>query len=391
MWKTNKHIFFHKFIKPILRPFFFSKNNFKAKYYSLPKSNRPYIILSNHQTTDDPFLLIGSFKDIVYPVTSKDFIPIKYRKLIQKYTGPIYKAKTLKDLGAVKDILQVLREGNNVLLYPEENRTFSGELCYISDSTIKLIIKTKANICFYNFHGGFGYDPRYSTSKRKGKFYGEIRKIIPFEEIEKMSFDQIKQNVIENLTVIEAPSKNLYKSKKRAEKLERALYRCPICGSINTLESKGNNIICHNCSLEVHYTENLTFTSRNPNFKHITVADWFKEQENFIKNYEIKKDEIIFQEDNIKLEQLFFDNEVLITSGHLSMSDSYIQVDNQRLSFDQVKEMTVSGKQTLIVYIGGDSYRISSSKVGFNPIKYMQMYYHITNVKLGFKDEFLGI
>ena len=93
----------------------------------------------------------------------------------------------------------------------------------------------------------------------------------------------------------------------------------------------------------------------------------------------------------ILVEQLFFDNEVLITSGHLSMSDSYIQVDNQRLSFDQVKEMTVSGKQTLIVYIGGDSYRISSSKVGFNPIKYMQMYYHITNVKLGFKDEFLGI
>ena len=391
MWKTNKHIFFHKFIKPILRPFFFSKNNFKSKIYKLPTSNRPYLILSNHQTTDDPCLLIGSFKDIIYPVTSKDFIPIKLRKLIHEYTGPIYKAKTLKDLGAVKEILQVLREGNNVLIYPEGNRTFSGELCYISDSTIKLIIKTKANICFYNFNGGYGYDPRYSTSKRKGKFNGEIRTIIPYEEIEKMSFEEIKKCVTENLSVIEAPTNNLYKSNNRAEKLERALYRCPICNSINTLESKGNTIICHKCSLEVQYNANLTFSSTNPNFKHITVADWFKEQEDFIRNYEIKKDEIIFEEGNVKLEQLFFDHEVLITNGNLSMNDAYIQVNDYRLNFNEVKEMTVSGKQTLIVYLGNDSYRISSTKVGFNPIKYMQMYYHITNTKLGFKDEFLGI
>ena len=122
-----------------------------------------------------------------------------------------------------------------------------------------------------------------------------------------------------------------------------------------------------------------------------TLASTFKEQEDFIRNYEIKKDEIIFEEGNVKLEQLFFDHEVLITNGNLSMSDAYIQVNDYRLNFNEVKEMTVSGKQTLIVYLGNDSYRISSTKVGFNTIKYMQMYYHITNTKLGFKDEFLGI
>ena len=53
--------------------------------------------------------------------------------------------------------------------------------------------------------------------------------------------------------------------------------------------------------------------------------------------------------------------------------------------------MTVSGKQTLIIYIGSDSYRIASPTIGFNPIKYMQKYYHITNINLGFEDKFLGI
>lgn len=391
MWQTKKHIFFHRFIKPILRPFFFSKNNFKSKIYKLEKSNHPYIILSNHQTTDDPFLLIGSFKDIIYPVTSKDFVPIKIRKLIQEYTGPIYKAKTLKDLGAVKEMLQVLKEGNNLMLYPEGNRTFSGNLCYINDSTIKLILKTKANLCFYNFHGGYGYDPRYSTSKRKGKFYGEIRKILPYEEIQNMSFDELKNCVIENLTVVEAPTNYKYISSHRAEKLERALYRCPICGKINTLESSGNIIRCTHCNLEVTYNENLTFSSHNKNFKHLTVGDWFKEQEEYIKNYQFIENEIIFEEENGKLEQLFFDHEVFITSGHISISDKSIKINDVEFNFDEVKEMTVSGKQTLIIYVGNNSYRVSSSKIGFNPIKYMQMYYHITNTKFGIKDEFLGI
>lgn len=391
MWQTKHHKFFHIFVKPVIRPFIYIKNNFRSKYYRLPKSDRPYILIANHQTTDDPFLLIASLKDIVYPVTSKDFVPIKYRKAAQKLIGPVYKAKTLKDIGAVKYMLSVLREGNNLMLYPEGNRTFSGNLCYINDSTIKLIIKSKANLAIYNFHGGYGYDPRYSTSKRKGPFYGKMKKIISYKELEKMSFEEIKNLVIENLTVQEAPSKERYKSSSRAEALERCLYRCPICGEIGTLSSKGNFITCSKCNLEVEYLDNLTFKSSNPNFHHLTVGDWFKEQEEYIKAYQVKENEVIFKDDNCTLEKLFFDHEDFITKGKLEITDKYIKVNDTTFTFNEIKEMTVSGKQTLIIYIGSDSYRIASPTIGFNPIKYMQMYYHITNINLGFEDKFLGI
>ena len=53
--------------------------------------------------------------------------------------------------------------------------------------------------------------------------------------------------------------------------------------------------------------------------------------------------------------------------------------------------MTVSSKQTLIFYVDDISYRLSSDIVGVNFIKYMQMYYHLNNKKLGFADDFLGI
>ena len=88
---------------------------------------------------------------------------------------------------------------------------------------------------------------------------------------------------------------------------------------------------------------------------------------------------------------MFFDHEDFITKGKLEITDKYIKVNDTTFTFNEIKEMTVSGKQTLIIYIGSDSYRIASPTIGFNPIKYMQMYYHITNINLGFEDKFLGI
>jgi len=43
MWQTKHHKFFHIFVKPVIRPFIYIKNNFRSKYYRLPKSDRPYI------------------------------------------------------------------------------------------------------------------------------------------------------------------------------------------------------------------------------------------------------------------------------------------------------------------------------------------------------------
>lgn len=391
MWKTKRHVIMNTLIRPILKVILFSKNNFKSKVYKLDDS-RNYLILANHQTTWDPLLLYCSFKNLKYPVMAKDFIPHKYRRLVEKWVGPIYKAKTLKDLTAVKNMLQVCKEGNIIYLYPEGNRTFSGELCYIAESTIKLIQKVKVDIVFYNFHGGFGKDSRFSKVPSKGKFYGEIRKIVTREEINKMTFEELYRCVIENLTVIEAPSSTDYISSTRAEYLERVLYRCPICGEISTLHSKGNEISCSSCGLTVEYLPNLTFKANKKEFKHKTVADWYKEQETYVRDYQIENDACIYQDENTILHKLNLNtDDELLDQGKLIFTSSYIQIGNSKYNFDDIKEMTVSGKQTLIFYVDLDSYRISSSTEGFNCVKYLQMYYHIRNKQNNFNDDFLGI
>lgn len=389
MWHTKHHDFANRIIKPILRLYSFKKNHFKSKVYKLDK-NKSYIILANHQTTWDPILLYCSFKNIIYPVMAKDFIPVKYRKLIYKYLGPVLKAKTLKDLQAVKNMLQVVKEGNNLYLYPEGNRTYSGELCYFSDATIKFIKKAKCDVVYYNFKGGYGVDPRWGTSIRKGKFEGEIRSILPFEEIEKMSIEELLAHTKKELSVVEAPSENEYKSSKRAEALERTLYRCPICKNISKLHSQGNYLSCE-CGLKVEYTSKLTFNCSDLRFKYKTVNDWFVDQEKWIRSYEYQGSDPIFEDENIILHKIFIDHNEEVTRGKLSLYEDYLLIGEKRFDFSSIIEMTVSSKQTLIFYVDDISYRLSSDIVGVNFIKYMQMYYHLNNKKLGFADDFLGI
>ena len=73
------------------------------------------------------------------------------------------------------------------------------------------------------------------------------------------------------------------------------------------------------------------------------------------------------------------------------MYEDYLLIGEKRFDFSSIIEMTVSSKQTLIFYVDDISYRLSSDIVGVNFIKYMQMYYHLNNKKLGFDDDFLGI
>ena len=387
MYATRRHRFLYNFLKPVvLRPFFYSRNHFKSKLYKLDKT-RGNIIIANHQTTDDPFLLAGSFKGLTYPVMARDFIPIQARKFTYKWIGPILKSKNLKDVNVVVNMLRVLKEGHNIILYPEGNRTFSGDLCYIGDATAKLIKKAKANVIFYNFHGGYGFDPRYSTSHRKGKFYGELRREYKYEEIGQMSEEEILNIIKENLTVVEAPTNYSYKSKTRAEKLERALYLCPCCNKTQTLESSGNYIRCKECGLEAEYGEHLTFKANKENFKFNTVGEWFKYQEDYVYNYKVEPNKILYQDDNCILDKITDLENTNLDNGRCVMSDTYIEVNNTRYELSSIAEMTVSGKQNLIFYVGNDSIRISCSTLGFNAVKYMQMYYHIIHKE----SDFLGI
>ena len=76
---------------------------------------------------------------------------------------------------AIRDCLRVLKEGGAVGIFPEGNRTLTGAQWEMTDSVAKFVKLSKVPLVLYNIEGGYGSDPRWGVSKRKGKMRGYVK------------------------------------------------------------------------------------------------------------------------------------------------------------------------------------------------------------------------
>ena len=181
-WVKNRHRRVFAFLRFAMRGGCKLKYGYKAKPAGLPAG--PYLILSNHQTTMDPFLLSLSFKFQIYFFASDDIFNLKVSPLIRYLVAPIPKSKSLADLNAVMSAFRVLKEGGAVCIFPEGNRTISGKQWEMSDSVAKLAKAVKVPLVLYNLSCGYGTSPRWGHGIISGKFCGGVKKIIQHEVLE---------------------------------------------------------------------------------------------------------------------------------------------------------------------------------------------------------------
>lgn len=374
----------HRITFAILKPIFtfvlFFTYRFKAKKYKLSKE--PHLILSNHQTTMDPFLLSLSFKGPIYFMASEDlFVKGFVSKIIKFLAAPFAKKKGTSDVGAVRYCMQVVKAGGNISIFPEGNRTYSGKQCYIDPAIVKLMKLLKIPVVLYNICGGYGTSPRWASGIRYGKMYGKVVAKLSPEIIEELNENELYTFVLDKLDVEDAPSNIRFKSRRRAKNLERVLYICPQCGHINTLYSKRNYVKCTQCELNSEYTEYLTFKG----VKFNTVNDWYTYQEEYIKNYQFEnEDEIIFEDEHVSLyETTRSIGSDYLGYGKLSITKKDIILkcleSCHRFKLSSIDTMTIIGKHKLNFYIENRTYQLKG-RSSLNVLKYMQIYYRIKGV-----------
>lgn len=391
MWVKKRHKYIFLILRFPFRIFFKLKNNFKAIKYKLEK--KPYLILSNHLTTLDPFMLSCSFDRQIYFMSSSDLFCNKYGQLIEWLVAPIPKNKSVNDIGAIKGCLRVIKEGGTVCVFPEGNRSYDGSLCYIDPSISKFVKMLKVDVVLYNIHGGYGIDPRWSKKMRKGYSYGKVKRVLKYEEIKEMDNDKLYKLILEELKVPSTPTPYIYKGKNKALGLERVLYVCPICKKTQSIYTKGNFIKCKNCDLEVKYNTNLSLSSINKNFKFQFISDWYKYQIEYVKKYDFNHHSTIYSDDKVKLLKMEPHKKgTILIEGKLEMNSNALILNSGEYEFllSDIFSMTVLGKHKLNFYIDESIYQLKG-KDDFNALKYMQMYYHIRNCMKGEKDEFLGM
>ncbi|MGI6710546.1 MAG: 1-acyl-sn-glycerol-3-phosphate acyltransferase [Bacilli bacterium] len=394
MWTKRRHKIIVALVKPLFKIIGFFKFGYRYKKYKLNKKEA-YIIVSNHQTVFDHFMYGLAFNRNLYYIATEDIFSMGFlSKLLKFAVAPIPKSKSMRDSQTVRISMQVVKEKGVIMVSPEGNRTYSGETAYIDPAIAKFVKLLKVTLIIFNITGGYGVHPRWANKSRKGKTFGEVVKILTYDEYKDLSNEELYDIIKTNLYVDDTTTKNTYKSKKSAEYCERFLYVCPNCG-ITKIYSKGEYIYCPECELKVKYNENLEFEVVEGKFNFLNMKEWYHYQEDFVSklNFEkFKEEEVIFSDEGVfLLKQEKNVKKINILEGQIVLYKNRITINNNKKDytfyFDDIDAMTALGKNKLGFYLNDETFQVKSN-VRFNPVKYMHLFYHYKNTQKGEKDDF---
>lgn len=392
-WVRPRHKFFREFFNATLGVY--TKIRYNVKIHKLPKDKRgQYLILYNHQTAFDQFFVGMAFKDPVYYLATEDIFSMGFAsKLIKYLVAPISIRKQTTDVSAIMNCLRVVREGGTIAIAPEGNRTYSGKTEHINPSIATLVKQLKLPVAIFRIEGGYGVHPRWSDVVRRGKMNAYVSRILEPSEVKSLSDEELTELICSELYVNEANANNVYKSKKRAEYLERALFTCPKCGLTN-LESNKDVIKCTKCGLLARYTETTELQGINCDLPFRFVNDWYEYQKDLVNSLDVDTmtNEPIF-EDVADMFEVIPNRRKFLQKRDVKLAlygDSVV-VDNAAWSFTEISAVVVLGKNKLNIYIDGHIYQFRGSK-RFNALKYVNIYHRYKNIQTHNKEEcFLGI
>jgi len=397
-WIRYRHKIVTRIVYALLYPYTRFKYGIKIDKF-LKQENRQYLVLYNHQTAFDQFFVGMAFKGAIYYVASEDlFSNGIISKLIKYLVAPIPIKKSTTDVRAVINCMQVAREGGTIAIAPEGNRTYSGTTVHIKSSISSLAKALKLPIAIFRIEGGYGAHPRWSDVVRRGKMRAGVRKIIEPEDIASLSDDELYNLIKGELWVDETESSGVYKHKRAAEYLERAIYICPKCG-FSEFFSSFSDIQCLKCGTSAKYTENLSFAPKSCGFGFSNVKEWYDYQDHYITStdpFDFSNSPIYEESADVYSVTPYVSKRRLAKKAILKLYGTKLVIQSSayrdELCFDAVSSMSVLGRNKLNIYTNDK--RILQIKPGkrFNSVKYMNMYFHYTNVIKGVKDgEFLGI
>lgn len=371
-WTKRRHAGVFAILRPVMRLY----GKIRYRYTAMPSGLKkgPYLIISNHQTTMDPFMLSLSFKFPIYFIASDDIFNLKVSPLISYLVAPIPKSKSLSDIAAIKNVFRVIKEGGAVGIFPEGNRTVSGKQWEMTDAIAKLARSLKVPLVIYNIKGGYGTDPRWGHSVRKGRSEGRVKRIISPDGLKAMSTEEVFDIIKNELCVDDTLSGIKYRSRKRAEYIERALYMCPVCNRVSGIVSDKHKFKCKYCNTGSTYTEQLSLSP--PVNGYTRIYEWFEwERAEIVKKvaggFEVSDGNILFRE-SIKLsrKKKLAGNRVSINKDNLIISDK-----KQEFVYPlkDITALTMVGKKKFNFYYGGKILQVKGDK-RFCAIKYVHIF-----------------
>lgn len=378
LWKVIRFI-----ASPILRPIY------KYTCQLAPKLESPYLVLSNHNCDLDPGLVALSFPQQMYFVASEHVYRAGFASKVLRYVfEPIAKRKGTADTVTVMKTIRALREGKNVCLFPEGQKSFDGRTGEIHVATGKLVKASKASLVTFKIEGGYFTTPRWGYGIRKGRMHGSIVNIYTKDELDKFSAEEItdliKKDLWEDAYQRQSGNPIQYKGKNLAKGLEHALCVCPECKNIDSLSSKKDKVFCTSCDFSATL-DKFGYFDENCKFKTISQWDDFQREElnKFVENKNKENSEFLFENKNATLKRVKAEHqEEILGCGKFSMfTDKFIfttiqdeKEETLEIPHQDIVDISMYGKQGLVFSDNKGNYYDLTSKEIMNVRKYIFCY-----------------
>lgn len=210
----------------------------------------PFILIGNHTNNYDGLFLQCLFsRPIRYVVTDGVFKKKALSRLLH-LVDYIPKRKSVSDVAAIRKIIDVVRRGGIVGIFPEGGRNWDGMTGPITPATFRLIEMLKIPVVAAKLRGAYLSEPRWADTKRHGRVEVHLDTII--QEGEDLSLDEVQKRVLNALTHNEydwqREARIPFHGRAFTKGLERLMFICPACGALGTVTSSDKGIWCTACN-----------------------------------------------------------------------------------------------------------------------------------------------
>lgn len=279
------------------------KHHLEIKKNNMEGFKPPYLVLGTHQSIFDfyvtPLCLFPHRANYISELEGFE----NYGEWIYRKMGCLGTRKFVTDLLLVKNIKKVLIRGDSLVLYPSARYANIGTSSKLPISVAKLIKMLKYPVVVLNMKGDYLTSPIWNLKERKeARLSATVTGALLPNDIDGMSFEEIMSKLSGLLSFDEyeyQKENNIHITyEKRAEGLEKPLYKCMKCGKENSMKSSGSKLFCGSCGaewemdelgelIEKHYKQSAeNFESEldeNESLKHedkaidniVRIKDWY--------------------------------------------------------------------------------------------------------------------
>ncbi len=316
------NIFWRTLLKLVSLPSLL-RTDFKCEKIGMERLGKkePALFLMNHSGFIDMEIIVSILYPRVFNIvtTSDAFVGMDW---LLRQIGCVPTNKYTSDPNLVRNMMRITRKMNSsVVLYPEACYSFDGTATTIGDSTGKLIKLLKVPVVMVLTRGAFHHTPLYNNLiVRKNKISATMTYLLSPEDIERMSAEEIDAIIQEQFSFDnfkwQKDNKIVEDHPRRAEQLNRVLYKCPHCKAEGKTIGEGTTLTCRACGKVYNMDEYGQLHAEDGVTEFSHIPDWYRWERECVRE-EIERGEYLLDCDVDIVMARDIDKMYHVGEGHL--------------------------------------------------------------------------